>query len=42
MGWEQSWKFLIKYHFGQLNNLSQFDQILYLGENVKIILTTEV
>ena len=24
MGWEQSWKFLIKCHFGQLNNLSQF------------------
>ena len=42
MGWEQSWKFLIKCHFGQLNNLSQFEQILYLGENVKIILTVGV
>ena len=37
MGWEHSRKFLIKCHFGQLNNLSQFWNILpvYSGENVK-------
>ena len=34
MGWERSRKFLIKCHFGQLNNLSQFRYILpvFLGE----------